>query len=78
VLVQLKDRWETAIGSRVFAPHEYLADVPRGDALMPPGHTANAALILIDPGPDAYGFELDVCVEYDAEQLRCAADRVFR
>lgn len=78
VLVQLKDRWESTIGSRVFAPHEYLANIPRADALMPPGDTANAALTLVDPGPDAYGFELDVCVEYSAAQLRCATDRVFR
>lgn len=78
VLVQLKDRWESAIGSRVFAPHEYLSDAPSTDALMPSGHTANAALTLVDPGPDAYGFEIDVCIEYGAEQLRCATDRIFR
>lgn len=77
VLVQLKDRWESTIGSRVFAPSEYLANTSHA-ALMAPGDTANAELILIDPGPDAYGFEIDVCVEYGAEQLHCATDRVFR
>lgn len=78
VLVQLKDRWESAIGSRVFTPVEYLPSAPREGALMAPGDTANAELMLVDPGPDAYGFEIDVCVELGEQQLRCATDRVFQ
>jgi len=78
VHVQLKDRWEDAIGSRVFKPSEYLPEGMRGDALMAPGITARAELDVVDPGRDAYGFELDVCVAADAQNLRCAADVVFR
>jgi predicted Zn finger-like uncharacterized protein len=75
--VQLKDRWESAIGSRVFKPEEYVAD---GDnkALMAAGDTVQARLIVVDPGPDAYGFEIDVCVQHDADRLRCASDQVFQ
>lgn len=78
VLVRLKDRWETTIGSRVFAPHEYLSSAATHGMLMPSGETTRAELTLIDPGPDAYGFELDVCVEHTPAQLRCGTDDLFR
>jgi len=78
VQVQLKDRWESTIGSRVFAPAEYL---PRGAALhrrIGTGQVMLATLDIFDPGPQAYGFELDVCVNADLGTLRCAGDEVFR
>jgi hypothetical protein len=77
VQLQLKDRWEDAVGRRTFAPAEYL---PRNAALgrlMAPGETARAELEVIDPGPDAYGFELDVCVEVQPNELSCGNDKVF-
>jgi len=75
VHLRLKDRWEEAVGSRVFAPTEYLAAAPR--ALMAPGETARAELEVVDPGQDAYGFELDVCVEVETHVLSCGSDKVF-
>ena len=74
VLVQLKDRWEAAVGSRVFAPTEYGA---RPRELMAPGETARAEIEVVDPGPDAYGFELDVCIEVETDVISCGADKVF-
>ncbi|HZF31018.1 MAG TPA: zinc-ribbon and DUF3426 domain-containing protein [Gammaproteobacteria bacterium] len=74
VLVQLKDRWEAAVGSRVFAPTEYGA---RARGLMAPGETARAEIEVVDPGPDAYGFELDVCIEVETDVISCGADKVF-
>lgn len=77
VQLQLKDRWEEAVGRRMFAPAEYL---PRNAALgrmMAPGETARAELEIVDPGPDAYGFELDVCIELERSQLSCGNDKVF-
>jgi hypothetical protein len=77
VQLRLKDRWEEAVGSRVFTPEEYLArDTPHA-ALMSPGETAHAEIQVVDPGPDAYGFELDVCVEVEANKLTCRNDKVF-
>ena len=64
VQLSLKDRWEEAVGSRVFAPAEYLAAEPR--KLMAPGETTRAELEIVDPGQDAYGFELDVCIEVES------------
>lgn len=75
VHLKLLDRWEEAVGTRVFRPSEYLAAATGG--LMPAGDTAEAELIVVDPGPDAYGFELDVCVETE-QRIECANDRIFR
>jgi predicted Zn finger-like uncharacterized protein len=75
VNLRLKNRWEVAVGSRTFAPTEYLAAAPR--RLMAPGETARAQLEVVDPGPDAYGFELDVCIEVETRVLSCGSDKVF-
>jgi hypothetical protein len=77
VQLRLKDRWETAVGSRMFTPAEYLPrDAPR-DRLMSPGETTRAEIEVVDPGPDAYGFELDVCIEVEASLVTCGTDEVF-
>jgi predicted Zn finger-like uncharacterized protein len=77
VQLQLLDRFEAAVGRRVFASDEYLPAQADADAMMQPGDTAEAQLTVVDPGPDAYGFELDVCVATESS-LACAADEVFR
>jgi len=77
VQLRLKDRWEAAVSSRLFTPAEYLPqDTPRG-RLMSPGETARADIEVVDPGPDAYGFELDVCIEIEASLVTCGTDEVF-
>jgi predicted Zn finger-like uncharacterized protein len=77
VQLRLKDRWEAALGSRMFTPAEYLPrDTPRG-RMMSPGETTRAELEVVDPGPDAYGFELDVCIEVEASLVTCGTDEVF-
>jgi len=75
VNLRLKNRWDAAVGSRTFAPAEYLPAPPR--KLMAPGETARAQLEVVDPGPDAYGFELDVCIEVETHALSCRGDKVF-
>ena len=77
VELKLLDRWEAAVGRRVFRPDEYLVARLPQNAMMQAGDTAEAEFVVVDPGPDAYGFELDVCVEAQAE-LQCSADNVFR
>jgi predicted Zn finger-like uncharacterized protein len=78
VHLQLKDRWERPVGSRVFRPDEYAADGADVPRLMSAGDTAQARLEIVDPGSDAYGFELDVCLEAEGGALVCAADALFR
>ena len=77
IRLRLKDRWDKAIASRVFLPAQYLHDSKLAKTLMAPGETAHAELEVVDPGPDAYGFELDVCVEVETDVLTCGSDEVF-
>ena len=78
IQLQLKDRWEKTVGSRVFRPSEYLDTTATASALMSAGDTAQAHITVVDPGPDADGFELDVCVQAEADVLTCGNDEVFR
>jgi predicted Zn finger-like uncharacterized protein len=77
IYLKLIDRWEDTLGSRIFAPEEYLPQGASGPELLTAGMTYSAELILVDPGPDAYGFELDVCVRVD-EGFHCSANQAFR
>jgi predicted Zn finger-like uncharacterized protein len=77
VQLRLKDRWEEAVASRTFKPDEYLSRDAAHDRLMSPGETTHAEIEVVDPGPDAYGFELDVCIEVEANKLTCRNDKVF-
>jgi predicted Zn finger-like uncharacterized protein len=78
VHLQLENRWEKSVASRMFEPEEYLPADEQPSALMKPGATTQAELEVVDPGRDAYGFELDVCIERPSRALVCAADEVFR
>jgi predicted Zn finger-like uncharacterized protein len=77
IRLELTDRWDESVGSRVFKPGEYLPRLPDPGELMAAGARVPAQLAVVDPGDDAYGFELDVCLPSGAKQLRCANDSVF-
>lgn len=76
LFLRLTDRFDNAIGSRYFEPAEYLGS-SGATTMLPPGTTASAHFELVDPGPQAYGFEVDICVRLSAAALRCKADLVF-
>jgi len=76
VWLRLLDRWDESVAARLFEPDEYLVTAPDG-ALMSPGTTVAAELVLVDPGADAYGFELAVCVDI-GRQVECDTDATFR
>ena len=44
---------------------------------MTAGESVPADLDVVDPGLDASGFELDVCLDAQGGGVSCAADRVF-
>jgi predicted Zn finger-like uncharacterized protein len=77
VHVELKDRWDETVGRRTFRPAEYLDATGSATAPMAAGTTVEARLRVVDPGPDAYGFELDVCVEAQRDELTCGNDEIF-
>jgi hypothetical protein len=69
--VTLANRFGTRIGTRDFEPAEYLG-YPNVH-LMTPGERGDATLDIQDPGKDAEGFEIDVCLRAD-QTISCAAD----
>jgi predicted Zn finger-like uncharacterized protein len=70
--VTLANRYGTHVGARDFEPAEYLG---RPTArLMTPGERADATLDIQDPGKDAEGFEIDVCLRGPEQASACAAD----
>lgn len=69
----LEDRYGGRVGSRDFEPGEYLHVLPAASELLGAGQRVDADIAIVDPGKDAVGFEMDVCLR-DATNLKCAAD----
>jgi predicted Zn finger-like uncharacterized protein len=70
--VTLANRFGTHVGARDFEPAEYLGKPTA--RLMTPGERADATLDIQDPGKDAEGFEIDVCLRGPGQTISCAAD----
>jgi hypothetical protein len=70
--VTLADRFGKSIGARDFEPNEYLGKpIAR---LLTPGERVDATLEILDPGKNAEGFEIDVCVRGVDKKISCAND----
>ena len=72
VRVTLTDRFGHRVGTREFEPREYLGKPSPG--LMAPGLRADVTIAIVDPGNDAEGFEIDVCLRGNAGAIYCADD----
>jgi predicted Zn finger-like uncharacterized protein len=70
--VTLADRFGKRIGMRDFAPAEYLG-MPTA-RLLTPGERVDATLEILDPGKNAEGFEIDVCLRGVDQRISCAND----
>ncbi|MDB6086990.1 MAG: hypothetical protein JWN43_4871 [Gammaproteobacteria bacterium] len=70
--VTLANRFGTRIGQREFEPAEYLGK-PTAN-LLAPGERIDATMDILDPGKDAEGFEIDVCVRGPGKKVLCAGD----
>lgn len=66
----LQDRFGTTVGMRDIAPADYLPGANAG-TLLEPGQRADAEIHIVDPGKDAVGFEMDVCLPVTGG-VRCA------
>jgi hypothetical protein len=74
--VTLANRFGASVAQREFEPSEYTG---RSTArMLSPGERANATLDILDPGKDAEGFEIDLCLRTADARLRCAADAAAR
>jgi predicted Zn finger-like uncharacterized protein len=57
----LQDRFGGTLALRDIGPADYLPGAGVG-GLLGPGERADALIRIVDPGPEAVGFELDVCL----------------
>lgn len=70
--VTLTDRFGNLVGAREFEPAEYSTKPP--SALMAPGMRSDATINIVDPGKNAEGFEIDVCLRGADRRIVCAGD----
>ena len=70
--LQFEDRFGSLVATRDFEPADYLTDPAQAARPMAPGGQSEAALVLADPGAEAVGYRLDVCLPESATMLRCA------
>jgi hypothetical protein len=70
--VTLADRFGKGIGRRDFEPTEYLGKPTA--RLLAPGERVDATLEILDPGKNAEGFEIDVCLRGVDQRIACQGD----
>jgi hypothetical protein len=68
--LSLQDRFGGTLGQRDIAPADYLPGAGAA-GLLDPGERADALIRIVDPGADAVGFELDICLPARGG-VRCA------
>ena len=70
--VVLRDRWSNPVAARHFSPEEYMdgGELP-ADRLLRPNETISAHVSIVDPGADAQGFELELCLPRRHTGLDC-------
>jgi hypothetical protein len=70
--VTLADRFGKSIGTRDFEPTEYMGKPTA--RMLTPGERVDATLQILDPGKNAEGFEIDVCLRGVDKKISCAND----
>ncbi|MBD2858642.1 DUF3426 domain-containing protein [Spongiibacter sp. KMU-158] len=58
--LRFSDLNDQELASRIFKPREYLAGELRGLSLLPPRQPVHIALAIVDPGPDAVNYRLEL------------------
>jgi hypothetical protein len=66
----LQDRFGGTLGVRDIGPADYLPGAGI-EGLLEPGERADALIRIVDPGAEAVGFELDICLPAQGG-VRCA------
>jgi len=77
IFVRLLDRWQETIAGRYFTPEEYAVDEIGPGERMSPGATTTVQFAIMDPGPSATGFELELCEEVAGKYI-CESDLAAR
>jgi hypothetical protein len=72
--LSLADIAGARVGVRDFEPREYVPNLPAADHMLDAGRRIDAEVLIVDPGKDAVGFEIDVCLRDDDRHINCAND----
>lgn len=72
--LSLADLAGSRVGVRDFEPKEYLTDPSTQERMLAAGRRIDAEVVIVDPGKDAVGFEIDVCLRDDEHHISCAND----
>jgi predicted Zn finger-like uncharacterized protein len=70
----LLDRFGKRVAARDLKPEEYLPPALAGLGFLAPSQRIDADVHVVDPGPDAASFEVDVCLSGAGGALHCAND----
>ncbi len=71
IRIVLRDRWANPVASRVFTPSQYLRDYATWPALLSPGTLLPVEISVADPGTQAQGYVVDVCLPRRTSGLQC-------
>jgi len=71
--VTLRDRFGNGIAARDVPPQFYLPATARSSYLSP-GQRIDAEMAFVDPGENAYGFEIDACLPAPGGGMACLSD----
>jgi len=74
IRIALRDRWSNPVAGRVFLPEEYLPDNDNRSDRLSPGATIPVNIQVVDPGAEAQGYEMDVCLPRRYSGLQCQND----
>jgi hypothetical protein len=75
VRVTLRDRFGEPLGSRVFQPAQYLGRNAQLREPVSPGTLIPVEISLRDPGREAQGFDVDICLMSRRDGITCRSDR---
>lgn len=75
VRVVLRDRWSNPVANRVFKPSEYLNAGTDAAATASPGANIPIRISVTDPGSDASGYLVDICLPRRSKGLQCQLAR---
>lgn len=70
----LRDRYGALLAGRDLSPHDYLGSSAGSGRLLGAGQRIDANIVLVDPGNEAVGFEIDACLPAP-RGVRCATDQ---
>ena len=76
VRLTLNDVWAGPVAQGVFGPSEYLGRIEfDSETLLSPGTQLPVLIRVPDPGPDALGYKVDLCVLKRGQLLQCQLDQ---